>query len=567
MLLYGDPRFDVEARAVAEEFQALIRAIPPEGNVDAARDLLIGCGQLEQGLADGGLPTEESELLTELAARLLLQSQDTTQTSGLIPRLDEILECLRDQRLKITIKLPEGYAFYTVFPEQYIAAVKLWMEHNRPGPVLVVGIRSIGTSLSALIKVVLNESGYLAERITVRPLGPPYVRTCGLPERARIYSRLMVVDEGPGQSGSSMASVATAGRELGIRRIDFFPAHDNDPGPSASPQIREIWKACPQWTIPVKEALWQGTQPQKLAERSAALLGTGNLKFHDLSGGQWRTFLHLDGKSVPSDGAFERSKYLFLAPSGEGILWKFAGLGFGPSLQRPAARAFHNQQLLYREGFAAAPLEMVEGFVGMSWARGRTLEAADLDERTIKLLARYIAVSARASNLCVRVEDFPRLKRMTAFNLSEAFGDDSLQALTGCFQESDLSAMPAYGDGRMSPHEWIQTSDKKLLKVDCWGHQLDHTLIGNQPFLWDVAGAVVEWKMERTQRELFTEALRIENLAFEPALLDFFVLAYVAFRLGVASFVSEANLAVEGYRETARNLLDSTLRRDFNLRV
>jgi hypothetical protein len=567
MLLYGDPRFDVEARAVTEKFQALIRSLPPEGNVDAARDLLIGCGQLEQGLADGGLPTAQAERLTELAARLFISSQMRVQSSRLISHLNEILDCLSEQSIKITIKLPEGYAFYTVFPEQYIAAVKQWMEQNRPGPVLVVGIRSIGTSLSALIKVVLNESGYLAERITVRPSGSPYARTCGLPENARNYSRLLVVDEGPGQSGSSMASVATAGRELGIERIDFFPAHDNGPGPSASPQIREIWKACPRWTISIKDALWKGTQPQKLAERSAALLGTENLKFHDLSGGGWRNFLLLDGKSVPSDGVLERSKYLFLAPSGEGVLWKFAGIGFGPSLDRLAARSLHSQQSFYREGFAAALLEIVEGFVGMRWVRGRTLEAADLDERTIKLLARYIAVSARVSNLRVGAEDFPRMKKMTAFNLSEAFGDASLQALTGCFQESDLSAMPAYGDGRMSPHEWIQTDHGKLLKADCWGHHLDHTLIGNQPFLWDVAGAVVEWKMERTQRERFTEALRIENLAFEPALLDFFVLAYVAFRLGVASFVSEANLAVEGYRETARNLLDSTLRRDFNLRV
>src|SRR5690606_15408624 len=52
-----------------------------------------------------------------------------------------------------------------------------------------------------------------------------------------------VVDEGPGLSGSSLASVARWLFEQGVesRRIRFFPSHAGRPGPCASLETRALW--------------------------------------------------------------------------------------------------------------------------------------------------------------------------------------------------------------------------------------------------------------------------------------------------------------------------------------
>ena len=87
-----------------------------------------------------------------------------------------------------------------------------------------------------------------------------------------------------------------------------------------------------------------------------------------------------------------------------------------------------------------------------------------------------------------------------------------------------------YGDGRMAPYEWLH-HEGRLLKMDVWGHEWDHTCVGRQSYLWEVAGAAVEWRMNRSARmEL------LKRLNADDASLRSYTAAYCAFKLGLLSF-------------------------------
>ena len=77
------------------------------------------------------------------------------------------------------------------------------------------------------------------------------------------------------------------------------------------------------------------------------------------------------------------------------------------------------------------------------------------------------------------------------------------------------------------------------MKVDLWGHDFDHTFPGAQPVLWDVAGAIIQWRMRSNEATKFLGALRETGMSFEPHCLRFFLLAYVAFRIGMCSLADE----------------------------
>jgi glyoxylase-like metal-dependent hydrolase (beta-lactamase superfamily II) len=64
--------------------------------------------------------------------------------------------------------------------------------------------------------------------------------------------RFVVVDEGPGLSGSSFAGTADALERLGVApdRIAFLPGHGGDLGPEAAPAAVARWRtAGARWPI------------------------------------------------------------------------------------------------------------------------------------------------------------------------------------------------------------------------------------------------------------------------------------------------------------------------------
>src|SRR5206468_5154019 len=116
----------------------------------------------------------------------------------------------------LTVRIPEGFAYYSVHPLDYARLVEANLA-NITGAA-IIGIRTIGTTLSAVVAAELRKHRIAASRTTVRPHGHPFSRECRFSgeQREWIADRrlsgdvFLLVDEGPGLSGSSFLSVATA---------------------------------------------------------------------------------------------------------------------------------------------------------------------------------------------------------------------------------------------------------------------------------------------------------------------------------------------------------------------
>src|ERR1051326_1366049 len=116
----------------------------------------------------------------------------------------------------VRMSVPEGFAYYALDPAGYAAAVDSLDICGRP--VFVVGLRTIGATLSAVVAAAARRRTAHVERITVRPSGHPFDRRTEfaaeqrrqIEDAAARRALFVVVDEGPGLSGSSLMSVAEA---------------------------------------------------------------------------------------------------------------------------------------------------------------------------------------------------------------------------------------------------------------------------------------------------------------------------------------------------------------------
>src|SRR5262249_53768671 len=118
----------------------------------------------------------------------------------------------------LSVSPPEGFAYYALHPQAFADVLDKVLDLSSPAPLTVVGIRSIGATLSAVTTAAARARGLPAQRITVRPTGHPYNRRTQFSgEQLRFVQKsatgnalFLVVDEGPGMSGSSFLSVAEA---------------------------------------------------------------------------------------------------------------------------------------------------------------------------------------------------------------------------------------------------------------------------------------------------------------------------------------------------------------------
>lgn len=200
MLVYGDPQFD-PASFIAR-LQERIQAAHST-TVEHIRAALARAGQLEQAIADsecqsvaGGSQLRE-QLHGCIADALVAAWKSSTleinggQVASCLERAIRSLQLLQGlSATSLRFKVPEGFEFYTLLPEQYCVAASTWAEaheNNWPRQALVVGIRSIGTTLSAVVATVLRRRRWEVRRITVRPSGHPYSRQVTLlPEIAHV---------------------------------------------------------------------------------------------------------------------------------------------------------------------------------------------------------------------------------------------------------------------------------------------------------------------------------------------------------------------------------------------
>jgi len=151
-------------------------------------DLLISAGELEQGIADALHPRCDGwdpvqALLRDAvcaAAEAHLDALAGTPVTGALDRVRATLArlCEHSVPASVSVKAPEGFMHYALDPAAYaISAARYADDVGRPRAARagVVGVRSIGTSLSAVVVAALETT----RTVTVRP------RTCSTSPRGR----------------------------------------------------------------------------------------------------------------------------------------------------------------------------------------------------------------------------------------------------------------------------------------------------------------------------------------------------------------------------------------------
>jgi hypothetical protein len=432
MLIYGDPK---TSATIGEALRALHGL---EGE-----DFLIACGMLEQGLADIGI-----ELGEDLPSGLPLEK-------------------------RIDLKTPEGFAFYQLYPEQYRRATKTWLQAApRGGPIVVIGIRSIGTTLSRVVCEELQTAGLNVHRCTVRPEGDPFKRQVQLPSWIKSGSEAyLIVDEGPGLSGSSFAAVSDGLEERGIRRsqIHFFPSHAGSPGPAASEQIQKVWQEIPRWVA-------EPVLPRLDSDKD----------------------------------------------------WKF----IGPTLPWPFDCSGEAERFARRSADLSCGMPAQEC---RDWWLGFKKFETERANVTPAFLAEHIAAVADGPlRLEDQVETEDRLRSMAVVNVAKYFGNLGLSESVERWMESVAISRDhkSSGDGQLAPANWVRDKQGKIWKLNTTGSRLSHFIPYRLPFLWDVAQAIIEWDLSPREEAVLCEAIAAENLCFEQQELDFFKLSVAAFELG-----------------------------------
>src|SRR3954466_4373953 len=236
MIIYRDQRSTANPRQLLLQLQSRVTQLRAGGCLshDQVVNILIDLGTLETGVSDALF--EEADGVHQLArglraasiaaGRLLWHSwhAQRPETTDAIARLASALGTVEAYDLppSIQISVAEGYAYYAVFPEMYLEAAKEYGSRLQPGRAVCLGLRSIGTSLSAVVTAALEEHGWMVSSWTLRPRGHPFPRHPVLTsELAETLSEsrqahFLIVDEGPGISGSSFSGTAEALRSLGV---------------------------------------------------------------------------------------------------------------------------------------------------------------------------------------------------------------------------------------------------------------------------------------------------------------------------------------------------------------
>jgi hypothetical protein len=441
---------------------------------------------------------------------------------------------------RLALKRPEGYAYYALDPAAYARAVLELAPAS--GGLLIVGVRSIGTSLSAVACAAARSSGFVARRVTLRPTGHAWDRRCSFHGEARealVNSSVecLIVDEGPGLSGSTFLAVAEGLEAAGVarQRITLVTSHGVDPARLVARDAAARWSRFRGCTTS------QGAPPEAAG---------GAL---DVSGGRWRHHVFASERQWPCVWeATERRK--FLVPAQLQLL-KFVGLP--PYGEGPLARG----QALACAGFSPAVEASAGGYLLQRWAPGvvRADPLRPVTSDFLEHLVEYLAFRSRA--FPADVADTVELDAMMRQNVREAIGIDVPE------QRLELRH-GVYADARMQSHEWVESAGV-ILKVDATDHGDDHGFPGPCDSAWDLAGAIVELGLEPARAEAFLARYQRRTGDDARERLGPYLVAYVAERVGrfqMAALSASSEEKVRLERELCRSVerLRVLVRRHFN---
>jgi len=570
MLVYGDQEVCEDPRRRIARLRCGLaggtHAAPGPERHGALVTLFIEAAELAQGLADWEFhalgmddrtPVQDAAIAVVMAlaagvaaswrsaGRWTGRSDGPPDTADTLDALERL--CALPLPEAVSMRKGEGYAFYSLYPEAYLEAAARLPPRFAGSPV-VIGLRSIGTGLAAMAAVALKAP----TPVTLRPVGHPFRRELRLSETLRATlladpeAAFVIVDEGPGLSGSSFGAVADWLEAQGVAadRIAFLPGHGGELGPQSSDRHRRRWAEAVRPVVGFDDLFRSTERPLPPLERwFADSLGPPVAPLEELSGGGWRRLYDTWG-GLPANPQQERRKFLLRTATGSWLL-KFAGLGGAGEQALERARALH------AAGFTAEPSTLRHGFLAERWLE----DARPLTEVTPDALERL------AGYLAFRAERFPapsgsgaaltELLTMARTNVSEALGDGAAAILDGWtadrLAELEAGLRRIVTDNRLHRWEWLRLPDGRLMKSDALDHAAAHDLIGCQDIAWDVAGGIVEFDLSDAQAEALCRAVE-GAVPLDRRLLAFCIPCYIAFQIGYWTFAAGSDPSAAGER-------------------
>jgi hypothetical protein len=506
MYVFRDGRRNVQGAQLTAEVQRSLQKLSMTQQEVTWLSALVSAGELECALADSGsVQAGTAASITDQLAAALMCGRNVDWRE-----LASRVACIQVPET-VWLAVAEGFAYYALHPFRFKEPVR---QLANGAPVRVIGLRSIGTALSAVVQALFTASGSAAERITVRPHGHPYDRKAELSvDQVRWLheegdrATIVIVDEGPGLSGSSFLAVAEAVENSGIERsrIVILGSRYPDAAQLRAPDAAKRW---PRYRF--------------LAASSGPVLPEEAQI--DLSGGLWRHHFLADFENQPAAWThLEAAKYL---SSDRASLFKFHGYGhFAESISRRAIA-------LTEAGFAPRLSGLVRGFGRYEVEEGQILSANELTADVLQRMAVYCAFRSR--ELAVTEEGHSELENMARWNWQCEF--DSEIAPLQLHTERLVIA-----DARMLPHEWLCMEDGRILKLDGSMHGDDHFFPGSCDIAWDLAGTIVEWELNDSQSNAFLDTYRVASGDDAGSRIHEYVRAYSIFRMAWSKMAAQAS--------------------------
>jgi hypothetical protein len=487
-------------------------------NGDGILDALIQAGELEAALADAGsdcLPS--AARITDILAAVLCDG-DQQRLSDCRRELGAISppSCL-------SISPPEGFTYYALHPSDFVHVLARLPAD--PPHCAVVGVRSIGTTLSAVVLASLHGQNRPATRITVRPSGHPYSRRTEFSQEQlhwidqNLAAQFLVVDEGPGRSGSTFLSVAEALLRAGVSRenITLLGSREPDVSSLCADDAASRWASF----------------------RFLSTTPSVNHRFERCAyagGGEWRRLLFSANEPWPESWTqMERLK--FISPDWQ-TLYKFEGMGSIGSNVRNRAFA------LAEAGFAPAASDAGDGFLAYALVQGTRMRVQNATSNLLDVIARYCAFRHANFGVGAEASASQHLREMVEFNVAQEFG-----MVLQLGAESFVTDHPVIADGSMQPYEWIATGSESFLKTDSVDHGDNHFFPGPCDIAWDLAGIAVEWQLAQDATDYLVRRFFNATEVDISSRLALYKLAYSVFRLG---FCKMAISTVRGSEEENR---------------
>lgn len=471
-------------------------------NTTDPADALVRAGELETGLADAHADAH-ADATPAMAA---IVDDYAEALCGAVPAQPAILKMALPET--IVCAHTEGFSFYGLHPLDFAdLAAAIHMKFTPE--VAIIGIRSAGAVLSAVVKAVLQSHGKKADRITVRPEGEPYRRTASFTAaqlawiRQRRNADFLIVDEGPGFSGSTFLSVAAALADAGVPHTQIVLMGSR---PFDSIKLNAQWRT---FTIAYGR---RGPADAKTC----------------IGNGYWRQHLYPELSHWPACWTeMERAKHL--SADGKCFL-KFEGFG------RYGERARQQATILAEEKFSPRCTGFDSGYARYDFVKAHPLRAEDASPALLAHIARYCSFRAQNFPAPAASVDTRSLSNMLQRNLAlcntEAISETYRIAQSANRADASIPVeRPVYADCCMRPHEWLQTPAGQILKTDAVGHAEGHLLPGAVDIAWDLAGTILEWRLNPAQTDFFLNEYRRQSHDNARNRLDQYLLLYAVFRM------------------------------------